>query len=177
MPSLNETPYTSSYSVCGPQYLPQALGTVTEALRGVSERKSHHILSDDLQPSDHNAQTGRDHVVLVQTEGATSRTAFEASHSIPDELLLSGERGVRSRGARADAGSAEPWTESKSTAVMSSSTRGGTEGGVLTRDDGVLARGSSVVVMADAAVSGSISIAACSTSSQGGMPRLLPSRS
>ena len=32
---VNQTPYTSSY---GPRYLPQAMGSVTEALSGVSER-------------------------------------------------------------------------------------------------------------------------------------------
>ena len=32
---VNQTPYTSSY---GPRYLPQAMGSVTEALSGVSGR-------------------------------------------------------------------------------------------------------------------------------------------
>ena len=32
---VNQTPYTSSY---GPRYLPQAMGSVTEALSGVSDR-------------------------------------------------------------------------------------------------------------------------------------------
>ena len=32
---VNQTPYTSSY---GPRYIPQAMGSVTEALSGVSDR-------------------------------------------------------------------------------------------------------------------------------------------
>ena len=35
---VNQTPYTSSY---GPRYLSQAMGSVTEALSGVSEVISH----------------------------------------------------------------------------------------------------------------------------------------